>query len=78
MLSLVLSPTDIRVTEEHFDSLKVEINHWLWSRTQAVAYDQTKHAFTLLTEPLVYDWDEQMEELEKVTERCMKMSFVIC
>eukprot|EP00493_Phyllostaurus_siculus_P027288 UN27635 len=67
MLSLVLSPTDIRVTEEHFDSLKVEINHGLRSRTQAAAYGQTKHAFTLLTQPLVYDWDEQMEELEKLT-----------
>eukprot|EP00493_Phyllostaurus_siculus_P020173 UN20498 len=45
MLTLVLSPDAIRVTQEHFDSIKVQMNHGLRSQIKSAAYSQTKHTF---------------------------------
>lgn len=66
MLTLVLSPDAIRVTQEHFDSIKVQMNHGLRSQIKSAAYSQTKHTFSLLTQPVIYDWQPQIDALDEV------------
>lgn len=67
MLALVLSPDAIRVTQEHFDSMKVQMNHSLRSQIKSAAYSQTRHTFSLLTQPVIYDWQPQIDALDELT-----------